>query len=73
MNKLGEKESRGLLRNLLFVSIISAENEEYPEEVKQEVIDRFHKAGGNVDEIDDWSWILEPLGDGARKYVDLFK
>lgn len=55
----------GQLKNLIFVSIISADNYEYPEEVKQEILRRHKEQRGN------WEYILEPLGEEAEKYLDI--
>ncbi len=60
------------LKWFILGNIISAENDDYTEETKQKVIRRMDKVdleGNNVD----WEWLLEPLGDDARKYIDLLK
>ena len=58
------------LKNYLYVSIISAENEEFTEEQKQEVIKRYDEAR----EINtyNWEYILQPVDD-TGKLVELFK
>lgn len=56
------------LRNLVFASIISADNERYTEEVKQEVIKKYSESKDK-----DWEYILSPLGEDANKYIKLFK
>lgn len=58
------------LRNLTFASIISADNDKYDEETKQEVIYRY---GLEKDKSEpDWEFILEPIGPDNR-LLDLFK
>lgn len=57
------------LKNFIFVSIISADNDDYPEEVKQEVIRRYHSQKGN--QPLDWSVILDPLGEDKYKYMKI--
>lgn len=54
------------VRNLIFASLISADNDSYSEEAKQEVIHRYKQPGKRH-----WEYILEPLGD--EKYVELLK
>lgn len=65
MRELDKQEHNKMLRNLLYVSIISADNDEYTEEQKQEVISR-HKTSKN------WDYILEPVDD-TGKLAKLFK
>lgn len=50
-----------MIKNVIFVNIISADNEEYEEGVKQEVLRRYNEQKGN--QPLDWSVILEPLGE----------
>lgn len=57
------------LRNFVFASIISAENDEYDEEIKQEVIHRYDL----FDSDPDWEYVLQPLGDDAHSYIDFFQ
>lgn len=59
------------MKNLIFVSIISADNDKYTEEVKQMVIRRYDicKKSGFMD----WAYIFQPLGDDAEKYIELFR
>ena len=58
------------LRNLVFASIISADNDEFglSEDDKQEIIQR-HKLGTN------WEYVLEPIGDTRKRkmLVELFE
>ena len=51
----------------MFASIISADNEAYTEDVKQEIISRYNKDNPN------WEYILEPLGGDADMYIKLMK
>ena len=60
------KEELSSLKCLVFASIISADNTEYTEEVKQEVLSRYHKDGPH-----DWSYILDPLGEDKYKYLEI--
>lgn len=53
------------LRNFLYVSLISADNDELTEEVKQELIQR-HK-----ERPYDWKYILQPIE--SDKVVELFE
>lgn len=55
------------LRCFLFASIISADNDDIEESIKQKIIHRYDKHPGN------WEFILEPLGEDAEKYIKLFK
>ncbi len=56
------------LKNLIFGSIISADNTKYTEDVKQEVIYRYKLQ----DEADpDWEFVLEPLG-ADNRLLELF-
>lgn len=55
------------LRNFVYVSLISADNTELTEEVKQELIQR------TKDKPGDWEYILEPLGDKGKKLLELFE
>ena len=55
-----------MLKNLVYVSIISADNDKYTEEVKQEIISRYHSVGDS-----DWSYVLDPLGEDKYKYMKL--
>jgi hypothetical protein len=70
MKQLTEQESREMLRNLTYVSIISADNDEFglSEEDKQEIIER-HKLGST------WEYILEPIKDEKKRkmLVDFFE
>ena len=50
------------LKNYLYVSIISADNDEYTEEQKQEVISRYELTKDDPD----WQFILEPVDETGR-------
>lgn len=54
------------VRNMIFASIISADNDKYSEDAKQEVIHRYKQPGKR-----DWQYILEPIND--ESYVELLK
>lgn len=53
-------------RNLIFTSIISADNPDYDEDTKQEILKRYGQPGKR-----DWEYILEPIHD--EKMVELLK
>lgn len=50
------------LKNYLYVSIISADNEEFTEDQKQEVIRRYKLTKDDPD----WQFILEPVDETGR-------
>ena len=56
------------MKNFLFVSIISADNDSLEEDVKQDIMSR------RKEKPDDWAYILAPIQDEhvRDKYVDLF-
>lgn len=58
------------LRAFLFASIISAENDHYTEDVKQEVIRRYDIERNN--DHKDWGFILEPIG-ADNRLLELFE
>ena len=62
MKTLDEKEHLELLKNLTYVSKISADNDEFglSEDDKQEIIYR-HKLGSS------WDYILEPIKDEKQR------
>lgn len=66
MKTLDKREQLELLKNFIYISIISADNDEYTEETKQEVIRRYHEA-----DVNDWSYILDPLGEDKYKYMKI--
>lgn len=55
---------------LAFASIISADNDKYTEDTKQEVMYRYELEKDSA-EID-WEFVLEPLGEDNR-LLELFK
>ncbi len=57
------------LKIFIYVSIISADNDDYTEEVKQEVMRRYHDQLGK--QPLDWSIILDSLGDDKYKYMKI--
>lgn len=64
--ELSNRESLEMMKNFIYVSIISSDNDEYPEEVKQRIISRYHEVGSK-----DWSYVLEPLGEDKYKYLKI--
>lgn len=57
------------LKNFIFVSLISADNYEYSEDIKQEIMYRYNVCE-NADFMD-WEYILEPLGEDAEGYINI--
>jgi len=55
------------IKNFILASIISADNDRYSEEIKQDIIQRIK------DKRDDLEYVLEPLGDDAHKYIELIR
>ncbi len=51
------------------ISILNADNDNYTEEVKQEIIRRYNSQLGN--QPLDWSIILDPLGEDKYKYMKI--
>lgn len=70
-----EAEHRVMLKSMLFASIISADNDEFTEDVKQEVLTRHKKASKGfksiLDSNIDWEYVLEPLNN--IKLVEIMK
>lgn len=61
---LSEAEHRAMLKNMLLASLISADNDEYSEDTKQEIISRYNK----YKDEDVWDYILTPLsGEGVSQ------
>lgn len=58
------------LRCLAFADIISADNDRYTEDTKQEVIYRYGLEKDKADK--DWEFILEPLG-ADNRMLELFE
>ena len=63
------KEDTTSMKCLIYASIISADNDKYTEEQKQEVIRRFDKEKGLNQ---DWNYVLEPV-DSTGKLAKLFE
>ena len=57
------------LQCFIYASIISADNDLYTEEVKQKIMSRLGKNKDNPD----WEYVLEPLGEDAKKYIEILK
>ena len=55
------------IKLMVYVSIISADNEAFEEDLKQEIIKRYHEKPM------DWEYIYEPLGDDGKKLLELYK
>lgn len=49
------------LRNYIYVSIISADNDELSEDEKQQILNRYKVNPG------DWAYILEPIKDERQR------
>ena len=62
---------RDELKWFVFASIISAENDELEEDVKQDIMQRYRK----WDENPNWDYILEPIEnvDHREKLIKLLK
>ena len=74
---LSDQEYHAMLKSMLFASIISADNDEFTEEVKQEILTR-HKESSKgfksiLDSNIDWEYVLEPIGKDSYKYVKIMK
>ena len=63
------KNDLSSMQCLVFASIISADNDKYTEEQKQEVISRYDKDKGLNQ---DWKYVLEPV-DSTGKLAKLFE
>lgn len=61
---------KNALKCFVFASIISAENDKYTEDVKQEVIRRHDIERNN--ENKDWVFILEPIG-ADNRLLEIFE
>lgn len=65
-----------MLKCLVFTSLISADNDEYPESIKQEILTRHKhedKYGSVISSKINWEYVFEPLGEDAYKYVKIMK
>lgn len=65
MKKLTETEQKEMLKCMLLGSIISADNDKYSEDLKQEVMKRMEASPNDI------QYILEPLGEESEKYIKL--
>lgn len=61
------------LKYFVFASIISADNDEFTEEVKQEILNRYNPDDKWEDH--NWEYILEPIKDSNKidKLVSILK
>lgn len=57
------------IKYLVYASLISADNDKYPEDAKQESMYRYKLEKDN-DEID-WAFVLEPFG-ADNRLLELF-
>lgn len=53
------------LKYFVFASIISADNDEFSEDVKQEIISRYNS--DEKWEDNDWEYVLEPIEDIEKR------
>lgn len=53
------------LKYFVFASIISADNDEFSEDVKQEIISRYNS--DEKWEDNDWEYVLEPIEDVDKR------
>lgn len=65
MSQSNHEEQHQMIKSMLLGSIISADNDKYTEDVKQEVIRRIKIDKNNI------NYILEPLGEEAHYYLEL--
>ena len=60
---------RNGIKYIVLASIISADNDKYTEDIKQEVLSRMKY--GNIDKLD-LNWVLDPLPKADKeKYIEL--
>lgn len=59
------------LKNFIYVSLISADNDELEEDVKQEIMSRYNRDS----EEQDWKYVLEPIKDeqSRNKLIQLLE
>ena len=59
------------LKNFIYVSLISADNDELEEDVKQEIIARYNRDS----EKQDWKYVLKPIKDeqSRNKLIELLE
>lgn len=53
-----------------FASVISADNDRYTEDQKQEIIRRYNLVKDQGEP--DWEFVLEPTGEDCKKLLKLF-
>lgn len=63
----------GELMNILFASLISADNEELEEETKQEMISRYQEQRKTNKEDVNWEYITEPMDKDKKFQEALYK
>lgn len=71
-----QADTAAMLKCLVFTSLISADNDEYPEDIKQEVLERHKEEDVYESEISEkinWKYVFEPLGEDAKKYVKIME
>lgn len=65
------------LKYFVFASIVSADNDEYTEDVKQEIMNRFgvDKDSGKEWDNYNWEYILEPIGNKneIQRIIEIIK
>lgn len=71
-SKHSPTENGDELKYFIYASIISADNDEFTEDQKQEVIRRFDLEEDIPFDDKDWKFILEPV-DKSDKLLKLFK
>lgn len=69
MRTLSPQERAAMLKDMLFVSIISADNDAYDEDTKQDILRRYEENKNDPD----WWYIFEPLGEERGKYAKLME
>lgn len=67
--KTSDNKFKGMsaIKCLVFTCIISADNDRYDEDTKQEIMSRFDKDPQN------WDYVLDPLGEDKIKLIELFE
>lgn len=74
MKTLSSQEHLAMLKSMLLTSIISADNDEYTEEVKQTVISRLNeedKYGSKISPDINWDYVFAPLGEAGKYAIKL--
>lgn len=76
MKTLSDQEHLAMLKCLCLTNLISSENDEYDEDMKQEIIKRLDKEdvhGSKISPLINWEYVFEPLGQDSYKYIKLMK